>query len=333
MGLLKHKSLITLTFLLVTAFLLNNTAVHATNLIITLETDKEAYGSGEIATIKGNLTLEGYGFRVGLVAVEIDSPFKPFVFKTMQTGPIENPQWEIEITNLYPCNQSGYPKYSFKPGTFAYVKVEYTNYSNSSKPIAVAIYMQYSNNVPFIAKLDKTEIPASTSGSMLSSIPIPSSAPLGTTWVFASIYTDWPKYGGLPYCPEKNATFTISTSSSSYQTSQTNLYATLEDSPSSFTIKFTLPRGTDCTFGNYTIYASAKWQNYTATNTKIFQVVLVGDVDGNGTVDMDDIGLAALAYGTKPGDSRWDPRADINNDGIIDMDDIGLICLHYGEHI
>jgi len=333
---LKFKFFLAFTLIIISATLLYTKKIniaYATDLVITLATDKEEYGTGEKVTVKGNLTLEGYGFRVGLVAVEIESPISHLIFRTMKTGPLENQQWEVEITNLYPCDQYGNPKYSFKPGTFAYVKVEFENNSNSSKPIAVAVYIQYSNSVPFVAKIDKTTIPPNTSGSILSSIPIPSTAPLGTTWIFASIYTDQPKYGGFPYCPEKNATFQISTTSSSIQTSQIGTYETQTEPPSSFKFTFVLPKGTSCPFGTYTIYASAKWQNYTATASKTFNVIIIGDVDNDGDVDMDDIGIACLAFGTKPGHPRWDPRADITKDGIVDMDDIGLICLHFGEHL
>ncbi|MEM2738736.1 MAG: hypothetical protein QXK93_07120 [Candidatus Bathyarchaeia archaeon] len=319
--------------MLISLLIQNFSSVYATTLVITLATNKEEYGTGEKVTVWGNLTLEGYGFRVGLVAIEIDSPLATFIYRTMQTGPIENPQWEVEITNLYPCDQRGYPKYSFEPGTFAYVKVELINNSNTSKLVAIAIYLQYSNGVPFAAKIDKSTIPANSPASLQSSFPIPNTAPLGTTWVFASLFTDDPKYGGLPYCPEKNATFLISTTSGSIQASETKTNLVENEPPSSFRFTFNLPKGTSCPFGTYTIFAAAKWQNYTATTSKTFKVVIIGDVDGDKDVDMDDVGIAALAYGSKPGNPRWDPRADITKDGIIDMDDIGLICLHFGEKL
>ena len=50
------------------------------------------------------------------------------------------------------------------------------------------------------------------------------------------------------------------------------------------------------------------------------------DVDKNGVVDMIDLELAALSYGSKPGDISWLAAADVNNDGIIDLLDITLIA-------
>ena len=52
---------------------------------------------------------------------------------------------------------------------------------------------------------------------------------------------------------------------------------------------------------------------------------------------MKDIGIAARAYGSLPGDPLWNPQADITGpehlvpDGTVDMRDIGLIAKHYGE--
>ena len=325
----KERALIKMLTLLTTFTLLGAIIpAKATSLIITLETNKPAYGTGETVIVSGNLTLEGYGFRVGLVAVEIDSPLGSYVYRTMQTGPIEQ-EWIVETTDVYPCFQNGTRTYTFQRGGNAYIKVEMINNSNISRPVAVALYIQYSNNVPFLATCDLINLPAYTSGSVTSSIPIPSDAPTGTTIVYASLYTDKPKYGGLPYCPEANTTFTITSGTLQTLESSTSTPSTSQ-SVSSFDFNFTIPRS-GYIFGNYTIYASSQWQNYTAFSSKTFEVVLVGDVDGNGVVDMTDIGIAALAYASYPGHPKWDPRADINKDGIVDMSDIGIICLHYGE--
>jgi len=60
---------------------------------------------------------------------------------------------------------------------------------------------------------------------------------------------------------------------------------------------------------------------------------LVGDVDGDGSVDGKDIAIAARAFGTSPGDPRWDPRADVNNDGTVDGKDISIIAKYFGQSL
>jgi len=56
-----------------------------------------------------------------------------------------------------------------------------------------------------------------------------------------------------------------------------------------------------------------------------------GDINNDGMITMDDIGLIAMAYATAPGHPRWNPQADINQDGIVDIMDIGLTALNYGK--
>ena len=59
---------------------------------------------------------------------------------------------------------------------------------------------------------------------------------------------------------------------------------------------------------------------------------LVGDINGDGKVDMKDIGYTARRFMCIPGDPLWDPVADLNNDDKINMTDIGTVARHFGEH-
>jgi hypothetical protein len=60
---------------------------------------------------------------------------------------------------------------------------------------------------------------------------------------------------------------------------------------------------------------------------------LTGDINGDGKVDMKDIGYVARRFMCKLGDPLWDPTADVNGDGKIDMKDIGTVAIHFGEHL
>jgi parallel beta-helix repeat protein len=60
-------------------------------------------------------------------------------------------------------------------------------------------------------------------------------------------------------------------------------------------------------------------------------VTILGDIDGDGKVDMKDIGYLARRFAIGPADPLWNPNADINDDLKIDMKDIGTACRHYGE--
>jgi len=94
---------------------------------------------------------------------------------------------------------------------------------------------------------------------------------------------------------------------------------------------------TDCAKGNYTLSAYA-WpvENETDIDNNNFtggwvKITIVGDVNGDGKVNLVDVFKVALAYGSVSGDSRWDPNLDINNDGKINLIDYFTAALNYGK--
>jgi len=56
------------------------------------------------------------------------------------------------------------------------------------------------------------------------------------------------------------------------------------------------------------------------------------DLDGDGIVTMEDLNIAAQAFGSRPGSQNWNPIADTNGDSKIDMKDIAAVAKKYGEH-
>jgi hypothetical protein len=60
-------------------------------------------------------------------------------------------------------------------------------------------------------------------------------------------------------------------------------------------------------------------------------VRIVGDVNGDGKVDIQDILVVAKAFGSSPGDPRWNPYADINNDNTVNIKDILLVAKNFGK--
>jgi parallel beta-helix repeat protein len=89
--------------------------------------------------------------------------------------------------------------------------------------------------------------------------------------------------------------------------------------------------------GNYTINAHA-WQvpGETDTSDNNFTdgwilVSVVGDVSGDGKVNLVDVFSVALAYGSVPGMTKWNPNLDVNNDGKINLIDYFTTALNYGK--
>ena len=90
---------------------------------------------------------------------------------------------------------------------------------------------------------------------------------------------------------------------------------------------------------NYTITAVATIDtpdndpaDDTLTDGKV-KVRILGDINGDGKVDIKDIRAVAKAFGSYPGHERWNPDLDFSNDGKIDMRDIRMVSKHFGECI
>jgi len=94
---------------------------------------------------------------------------------------------------------------------------------------------------------------------------------------------------------------------------------------------------TGFTYGHYTITAyvtPVPGETDLADNTLtdgIVKLTIVGDVNGDSIVDIFDCVTIALAFGSIPDDSNWNPNADINNDSIVDIFDMVVVALHFGE--
>jgi len=94
---------------------------------------------------------------------------------------------------------------------------------------------------------------------------------------------------------------------------------------------------------NYTISGQASIVPFEFNTTNnIFvdgnvKIRLVGDINGDGKVDIRDISVAAQAFGTIAGDPRWNPDADITGtmylvpDGFVNIRDVALIAKNFGK--
>ena len=58
---------------------------------------------------------------------------------------------------------------------------------------------------------------------------------------------------------------------------------------------------------------------------------LIGDLTGDGAVDIFDIVIVAKAFSSVLGDQNWDQRADVNGDNKVDIFDMVVLAIHYGE--
>jgi len=86
---------------------------------------------------------------------------------------------------------------------------------------------------------------------------------------------------------------------------------------------------------NYTLKAEASEVPYEANTTNNVRVdgevkiKIIGDVNNDDVVDIDDLIAWDMAYGTSEGMPYWNPQADINGSGVVDNEDGILIIQNY----
>ena len=60
-------------------------------------------------------------------------------------------------------------------------------------------------------------------------------------------------------------------------------------------------------------------------------ILLPGDLDRDGRLNINDAAMMGSAYLAKPGDSNWNPDADLNRDGVINIFDFAIMAASYGK--
>ena len=305
----------------ITQLCANMNPANAFILDIDMKTDRQTYNVGDPVYITGNVTIDGELVNDALVAIEILNPYNnPYVIRTIKTGENTSKYWKVKILDLYTCDEKLNPKSLFNKGSTAYIFLRVKNVYASTLHIKAALYIQYSDNTPLQAFYPfETDVEGGKEFNFTVSLPIPTDAPSGETVIFASMFSGAPTSGGIPYCPENTTSFFI-----------TSLTPSAKPQPQYFNITFNIPKK-NVKLGNYTITARTLYLNSLATDYKVFTIVLMGDIVKDGKIDMRDIGSICSLYGTKEGDSRWNPEADLYKDGIINMRDIGIECSNFGK--
>jgi hypothetical protein len=55
-----------------------------------------------------------------------------------------------------------------------------------------------------------------------------------------------------------------------------------------------------------------------------------GDINGDGRVDVSDLLLLAMAFGSLSGDPNYNPACDFNADGAVDVSDLLIMASNWG---
>jgi len=134
---------------------------------------------------------------------------------------------------------------------------------------------------------------------------------------------------------EQNETFNVP----AYYDATVISTVTVEDLPPHTAINLTFVLNTTnmnpC--DTFTIRAEATLLPYeynTANNLFVdgtLKIRIVGDVNGDGKIEITDVAIASAAFGSYPGHPRWNPSADINRDGRVDTKDVAMVSANFGK--
>lgn len=279
--------------LLIFWFLLCPSGLSVAHLEITVYTDQPSYSLGDRVEIYGKVMLNNTAVENVMVALEVRDP---------QSSPV--------ITRTMETNSSGiYDVFFTLPaedseGTYT-VHVSCTHNSQEASNSS-SFQVQHIPDLMLTVKTDNETYKPGETITVSGSVTYDGSPVQGT---LVAVEVQDPKGTSLVIRVLETG------EQGSYQTT------------------FQLPLG--CELGEYQVYASATHQDdeVTASTTFKLEVELITDIDGNGLVDILDIALVAKAWGTSPGDSRWDPRCDIDGNGEVNILDIARVALDYGRSV
>jgi hypothetical protein len=123
-------------------------------------------------------------------------------------GKVRFRQVIVNIVELTPCNQTGYPVDGFSKGSMTYFKVNVNNSDVESKPVLVTVNVFDADSTTIGLASFQGQI-SQGSFSFILGFQLPTTASTGNATVYASVFTDWPHLGGVPYCPGRSAQFEI----------------------------------------------------------------------------------------------------------------------------
>jgi len=114
---------------------------------------------------------------------------------------------DIQITQLFSCNQTGYPLSIFNRGSMAYFKVKITATDTFS---SVVFTLNLYDQTLFPIGLSSFNGPLSMGNTtFILGVPLPIWAHIGTAKACANVFTNWPHQGGTPLCFENMTQFVI----------------------------------------------------------------------------------------------------------------------------
>lgn len=329
---MKKPTIITLLITLIvssTTILYSFPSISAQYILITVQTDKQIYNVGEQVNINGTVIYNGQPLTNGLVAIEIDDRTIPILYRTVNTGADPTGPFKVEIVNAYLGDINRNPVANAIKGSTYFIWLGCKNNEATPVKAALCFTIMDPNNSPLLALLFFLgDVPTGGPHYYGYQWTVPSDAATGTATVYGNAYTDDPKNGGTPHCPEKYSTFNIVTRT--LTTSESQKTTPTQAQLGSYNVVYKIPNK-GARLGNYTVYANIFHLGFKSTATTTYKVILVGDVNNDLYVNVKDATLLGMAFGSKPGDPNWDERCDLNKDGWVNIKDAVILNVNFGN--
>ena len=244
-------------------------------LIMTVATDKPIYLPGENVEVYGNLTQDGSPYQE-LVAIEVDDPRGyRMVARTLETG--ITPPGNITIIDLYPSNEWGQPKENFTRGYQAYFYCNVSNDGTMTKNVTITLNAYDNDTTPLgVTSFGPWPLTPGFCVDAVLPVLIPEWASLGNGTVYVSVFTNLPKYGGTPHCPERSATFRIKgTLLGTMKTQNAGALAieSLTENAGNYSLTFKM--SPNATKGVYRVYATTLYLGISAKRNTVFGVNVI----------------------------------------------------------
>ena len=288
--------------------------------------------------VSGVFTGNGSPIPNALVALEIENgPGSLIVARTLQTSTYP-PNPPLQVSSLVPCDSFGDPTSSFEVGNFVGMKVTVHNSLSTDTYGLVMVDLFDSSNATLGAIYLGITIPASGSNTAVLTLPLqydPNSLFMtpptsGTATAYAGVWSNLVENGGVPLSVESQANFNIVAFKQgqgvfSNATLPTGTYQT------NAAVHFREGVYSNGIAASYTIMAGASFMGSNVTNSTQVTMTLGGDVNLDGKVNLSDLVYLARAYGSKPGDPRWNPACDFQGNGVIGLGDLVILASNYGK--
>jgi hypothetical protein len=300
-------------------------------------TKSTIYNKYDPITINGTLQYGASSQGNALVGLEVDYPSSggPMVLSTLQTGSGTVSGLPEQIVSAYLASGLGGSQVStVANGALGYFTVSATDKdSQAHNNMLLAITLFDGNGVPIGITESTMNVGSGGTQTTTISIPIPSYAHSGSAYGYADLFSSLPSSGGVPMAQQYVFQFAISggTPSSGPGPSASSSTSGV------FLLTFKLPsqQSGACPSGGYKVYASSCYPNEDVAGTVAkagFSVMLIGDFDGAGVVNGNDLFIFTGAYINSQLGQSFNLLCDINGDGKVDASNFFLFVSAYIQY-